>query len=151
MSNANVSSKACFKCGISKPRSEFYKHDQMADGLLGKCKECTKIDASEYRIKNIDRIRKYDKTRAKLPHRIVLGLRLQAERRKADKRKNASYCAVARALRSGIIKWQPCCVCKSDKSLAHHESYDRPLEVVWYCQIHHKERHKQMAMQGINP
>jgi hypothetical protein len=38
--------KKCFKCGITKELSDFYKHNKMKDGLLGKCKDCTKSDVS---------------------------------------------------------------------------------------------------------
>lgn len=37
-------SKDDFKCPKQKPESEFYSRPRMADGLLGKCKECTGAD-----------------------------------------------------------------------------------------------------------
>ena len=37
-------SKICFKCNKMKLLTDYYKHKQMGDGLLGKCKSCTKED-----------------------------------------------------------------------------------------------------------
>lgn len=37
--------KKCFKCGVVKELSHFYKHNGMADGHLGKCKDCTKKES----------------------------------------------------------------------------------------------------------
>ena len=38
--------KRCFKCGLEKELTQFYKHKEMSDGHLNKCKECTKKDTS---------------------------------------------------------------------------------------------------------
>jgi hypothetical protein len=151
MSSADISSKTCFKCGISKPRTEFYKHPAMGDGLLGKCKECAKRDANEHRANNLDKIREYDKRRALLPHRKKLADEITRIWRAADNRRGKCHRAVWRAVCAGHLVREHCSVCGAKKSLAHHESYDRPLDVVWYCQVHHKARHKEMAIEGIEP
>jgi len=47
--------KICFKCGAKKPIEDFYKHNKMADGHLGKCIDCTKNDVtSRSRVKMKD-------------------------------------------------------------------------------------------------
>lgn len=45
--------KICFKCGAEKQLSEYYKHPQMGDGHLNKCKECTKKDTAKTQLKLI--------------------------------------------------------------------------------------------------
>ena len=50
------------------------------------------------------------------------------------------------ALRRGDIERQPCVVCGNPKSDGHHDDYSKPLEVVWLCRKHHKQRHLDMGM-----
>lgn len=39
--------KKCFKCGIEKSLTDFYKHPQMVDGHVNKCKSCNKKDVTQ--------------------------------------------------------------------------------------------------------
>lgn len=48
-----METKKCFKCGRILPITEFYKHPQMRDGHLNKCKQCTKKDVRSNYIHNI--------------------------------------------------------------------------------------------------
>lgn len=138
------SEKECFKCKTIKPLNEFYKHSRMADGHLNKCKECTKNDATSHRNNNLEKIRAYDRERGKNPERIKAAAEISSAWRKADSRRTRAHNAVTRAIRKGDLIRQPCIRCGEKKSLAHHEDYDKPLEVMWLCQPCHKQRHKEL-------
>lgn len=136
--------KTCFKCNVQKPLTEFYKHSAMADGHLNKCKSCNKTDSLEHRNANIEKVRQHDRERSKYPHRVELHKEQTKMWRSVDKRRNKCHNAVARAIKSGDLYRLPCERCGEAKSLAHHENYDEPLNVVWLCQPCHKQRHKEI-------
>lgn len=43
--------------------------------------------------------------------------------------------------RRGKIEQFPCQICGNPNSEMHHTDYDKPLEVLWLCRIHHLELH----------
>lgn len=140
--NMTRSDKECFKCNMTKPLHEFYKHFAMADGHLNKCKECTKRDVTLHRDNNLERIRAYDRERSKKPDRLQQFTEYTKFWRSQDKRRAKAHSAVAWAIKKGTLIRLPCVQCGNPKSLAHHEDYDKPLDVVWLCAPCHVQHHK---------
>ena len=136
--------KTCFKCKEEKPFEMFYKHSQMADGYINKCKDCTKNDVSKHRNENLEKVRAYDRARGKIPERIKTNTEVNRAWRQEDTRRSRAHNMVARAIRNGSLFRLPCVRCGEQKSLAHHEDYDKPLDVMWLCQPCHKQRHKEL-------
>ena len=137
-----IRSKKCFKCNAVKPLSNFYKHSEMADGHLNKCKECAKNDVNKHRQQNIEAIREYDRQRSKNKDRIKASCEITKAWRQADRRRSKAHNAVARAIKSGELQRCSCEQCGNEKSVAHHDDYDKPLQVRWLCQICHMRLHK---------
>lgn len=135
-----TSIKTCFKCGDEKPLLDFYRHPEMADGYLNKCKECTKSDVAANRNSNLDAVRAYDRRRG--------SRKTNADLRKYrfyNPEKNAAHAAVARAKKKGYLAAAPCMICGREDVHAHHDNYNRPLEISWLCPVHHFERHKSLG------
>jgi len=131
--------KRCFKCDVLHPLSEFYKHPQMADGHLNKCKSCTKKDVQErYAITREDRAA-YDIERNKRPERKEAQARYTKTKREKNPEKYRAHTAVGNAIRDGRLKRLPCEVCGEVKAEAHHDDYSKPLDVRWLCFRHHRE------------
>lgn len=130
--------KTCFKCGVEKPLADFYKHRMMADGHLGKCKDCTKLDMRVDRVTK-PRVREYDRKRAKLPHRVANTKRVaRAWAEKHPVGRKAQH-AAANAVRAGLLTAPASCEgCGLPKRLEkHHHDYHKPLAVVWLCKPCH--------------
>jgi hypothetical protein len=98
--------KRCFKCGIQKPLSDFYRHSKMADGYLGKCKECTKRETKVNRLARWEYYSEYDLLRAKDPNR--------KKYLPKDPVKSAARRAVTNAIRRGRLVPMPCEKCGAE-------------------------------------
>jgi hypothetical protein len=118
-----VEAKVCFRCGVAKPIEEFYRHPAMADGHLGKCIECTRRDVSNNRAARIEYYRAYDRKRGWRPPAPE---KLRARNLTRTLRRVPHVCSV----------------CGAPGAEAHHEDYNKPLEVIWLCKRHHAERHR---------
>lgn len=151
--------KTCFKCGITKDFSEFYKHKQMADGHLNKCKECTKKDVKTNYVEHIEQFKEYEKKRANLPHRIkaredyaktASGISAGNSSKKSwmlyHPIQRAASQIVSNAVRDGKIS-KPCncseCGKESKRLEGHHDDYAFPLSVRWLCRKCHVAWHSE--------
>ncbi len=84
---------------------------------------------------------------------VEVGLKPKIKCRLTGAESSAHYDAsslVCRAINQGVIIPEPCEVCgifgRDEKGhrkvIAHHDDYNKPLEVRWLCKKHHYEWHK---------
>lgn len=113
----------------------------MKDGHLNKCKECAKRDVRLHRREN-ESVRDYDKRRY---HENAERRKRTAENAKKWNQKNPqgykAHYLVSNAIRDNRLKKEPCARCGEKKVHAHHEDYNKPLDVVWLCVKCHQRHH----------
>ena len=127
--------KQCHYCGALKPLEQYPKDSKAWDGRRNKCKDC--IKAQQESPEHKERTRLYDQARAKLAKRRTENIERQRERRQRLPERKRARDLVARHLTK-----QPCVICGNPKSEGHHEDYDKPLDVVWLCRLHHRLYHE---------
>jgi hypothetical protein len=59
---------------------------------------------------------------------------LRRSRKRHPERERARR-LLTKALRTGVLRSQPCAECGSPASQAHHEDYSKPLAVEWLCSV----------------
>ncbi len=154
--------KPCIHCGETKPLTEFYRHDGMADSYLNTCKECVKAAARANRAANPEHYKEYDRQRAFRPDRVAARKAYQEKAKKDPNRlkrdreritrwkakhalKRKAHVIAGNAIRDGGLIKQPCERCSAVKGVqAHHEDYSKPLDVNWLCRPCHGLRHREI-------
>ncbi len=133
--------KQCFKCLTIKPLEDFYRHPEMRDGRLGKCKECTKSNVKQryYDPDFRGKIASYEVDRFRNPARKEKLIEYQKTRRDKFPEKYKARNAVNNALRDGRLTKENCKHCGNPDTQAHHNDYSKPLEVIWCCFKCHRE------------
>ena len=92
----------------------------------------------QWRVKNAEKYRAYKKAqnarwRAKNKEKIRASTTAQRLRWPEKYRARTK---VGNAIRDGRLIRKPCEVC-GQKAHAHHEDYSKPLDVRWFCPLHH--------------
>ena len=144
--------KACSTCGLVKPVSEFYRHVSSRNGLAAQCKACCNARMARWREGNREtsRVHSAASYRRCAQHRAEYGRQYrQANREKRAAKSRVDY-AVARGL---MARPSMCESCGMDgrKLQAHHENYDKPMDVTWLCGPCHwkyDERRREREAQG---
>ncbi|MCK5610798.1 hypothetical protein KAR91_53490 [Candidatus Pacearchaeota archaeon] len=133
-----ISEKKCTSCKDIRDRSEFHANRRSSDGLKSLCKSCCR----DYVVNNKDKIRPalraYRQTGKCKQSRSVSKAKYRAKYPQKDK----AHSAISRGILAGKIIRQPCQKCGSNENIqAHHEDYDKPLDVMWLCIKHHSDIH----------
>lgn len=117
----------------------------MADGLLGKCKTCTKADVKARYAASLPERHAYEKARYQTSARKEYARAASKLHAQRNPEKQKARTAVGNAIRDGRLRRLPCEVCGIEKTQAHHEDYSKPLDVRWLCFRCHRAEHGQKA------
>lgn len=129
--------KKCPKCHEIKSIKSFYQNKSKHDGLSSQCKECERITHRLSRIKNPETYKRKDRNFYKT-HREEKIEKIIEYEKKHPYMKTARG-KVRQALKKGILIKHPCFCGNSAE--AHHPNYLQPLNVIWLCKKHHREKH----------
>lgn len=134
----------CSSCKEWLSADRFYSDKRTPNGLKAQCKAChtaTSIrtrDAENHRAKRRESARR---AYAKNPEKLRAAWRNRPQRTGP---KPVARQMVYLALRIGaLVRPEVCECCGERKKLtAHHEDYQKPLDVQWLCHLCHAEKHR---------
>lgn len=132
-------------------RKYYLKHREQIKAKSARHRKTNKEHYREYfrahyqknRERIMERTRKYYSDNRETV--IAVGERWKKENPKA----HAAHHAVEHGLKRGDLERQPCEECGTEKVEAHHDDYEKPLEVQWLCRLHHRRLHSDLRLEAI--
>ncbi len=59
-----------------------------------------------------------------------------------NKHKKRAHGQLRHAIEMGRVIKEACKICGALKVEGHHEDYDKPYDVIWFCHLHHSYHHR---------
>lgn len=132
---ADRTEKKCSRCGVVKPLDQFFREQRKADGRTAICKTC------RYEHRKMTEQGQASEIKYRRSERGKRTARNSTVTLRAKPGRYAAHIAVQCAVLAGHLLRGPCEVCGSLRVQAHHDNYEKPLEVRWLCAKHHMELH----------
>lgn len=133
--------KVCRTCNTQYPLSDFYKGK---DGWVqSKCRYCCSRQTAIYKKTHREYYNRLQREATKTEAGKKAKAAAQKRYRVVNRRKSLAHGRVNDAIRRGhLIPWG-CMACENQHAVAHHPDYSLPLDVVWLCEVHHIQLHKE--------
>jgi uncharacterized LabA/DUF88 family protein len=142
--------KLCIRCKKEKPENKFYSYG------FNICKQCRIEMSTKWRKEHPEKAKQYAKRKALYQAKYYKEWYAKNGRkrssnytdimlvwRKNNKEKIKVSQRVRYAIKKGLItKPLQCSICGRESRIhAHHEDYEKPLDVIWVCASCHKKIH----------
>jgi hypothetical protein len=163
-SKDEVIMKVCSRCKEEKDKETFCRERRNKDGLSYECKVCLserkkksydpeKYKTDEYREKNRIKSQEFRWSNPEKASQISKNWAQQNRQkrreyqekwRRANLKQKAANAYIQRYIKKGIvIRSTKCTTCQAQgKTEAHHDDYNKPLEVLWLCRRCHMKLHR---------
>jgi ribosomal protein S27AE len=137
--------RACARCGETKPHADFPPDQRKRDGIKYVCRDCERESQRQWRGKNAEHLRAKARERYR-QNREAISAR-NGRYKTANRIKARAHSAIEYALESGrLTRPDSCEQCGGSGTIhAHHDDYERKLDVRWLCARCHKEFHVAVA------
>jgi hypothetical protein len=144
--------KYCPRCKKEKNEEEFYNNRTHKDKKSYYCKDCDRKYYKKYRKEYYKSNRKkmLDWAYSHRKRYMERSRKYAREYYKLNKVRFLCRNTTNRLIRDGIIKKQPCKVCREKNVQTHHLSYDNPFNVIFLCNKHHLEIHNKKQCRSCN-